>query len=292
MSSEPSGPSSGESWELRIEISRLHLFNGWQTLSDLEIFSTLNRLLAEGKAAVLCTLIEKVGSGPRGEGAKMLVGPDGGTLGTIGGGGMERRLVEEALEALREGHPRTLKFALGVEPAGGAVPVNSKCGGEVKVFLDVVKPDHRLIIVGSGHIGKPLADVAHIVGFEVILIDEAATATRERFPHAKQILSGPFNEELERVDARPSDLVAIVHGETDHELPALRRFLPLKPAYIGLLGSKNKAAEHGRQLLSEGFSREDVERIHAPIGLEIGAVTPQEIAVSIVAELIEARRRG
>lgn len=205
---------------------------------------------------------------------------------------MERMLVEEALEALGEGRPRTLKFALGVEPEVGTVAVDSKCGGEVKVFLDVVKPDSRLIIVGSGHIGKPVADFAHRLGFEVILIDDATTATRERFPHAKQILSGPFEEELDRVIAGPSDLVAIVHGETDHELPALRRFLPLRPAYIGLLGSRNKAAEHKKQLLSEGFSQKDVEMIRTPIGLDIGAVTPQEIAISIVAELIEARHRG
>lgn len=261
-------------------------------MSDPEIVSRLNELLAEGRSAVLCIIIEKRGSGPRDEGAKMLVDPEGATLGTIGGGGMERRLVEEAIEALKEGRARTINFAMGVEPSGGAVVVDSKCGGEVKVFLDVIKPDPRLIIVGSGNIGKPVADLAHLVGFEVDVIDDEKTATPERFPHAKKIYSGPFEEELERVKVRPSDFVAIVHGETDHEIPALRKFLPPKPAYIGLLGSRNKAAEHKRQLLSEGFTKEQVDLIHAPIGLDIGAETPEEIAVSIVAELVGARRRG
>lgn len=235
--------------------------------------------------------MEKRGSGPRNEGAKMLVDPEGNTFGTIGGGGMEQKLVEEALETLKEGQPRTLTFALGVEPTEDAIAVDSKCGGEVKIFLDVITPDPRVIVVGSGHIGKPVADLANTVGFEVIVIDDAATATPERFPFAK-IHAGSFEEELERVEVRPSDLIAIVHGETDYELAALRSFLPRKPAYIGLLGSRNKAAEHKRQLLVEGFPGEEIEKISAPIGLVIGAETPEEIAISIVAELIEARRRG
>lgn len=260
-------------------------------MSDPEIFTELTRLLREGRGAVLCTLIEKTGSGPRDTGAKMLITPDGGTVGTIGGGGIERRLIWEALEALKEGKPRTLTFALGLQPEGDAVPVNSKCGGTVKIFLDVIKPEPRLIIIGSGHIAKPLAELAAMTGFDVTVVDDAATATRERFPRA-ELRTGPFEEELERVEVRPSDFVAVVHGETGYELAALRSMLRRGPAYIGLLGSRNKAAEHKRQLLEEGFPREEVEAIHAPIGLDIGAETPEEIAVSIVAELIRARRRG
>lgn len=261
-------------------------------LSETEIFSRLTRLLGEGRGAVLCTLVEKTGSGPRAVGAKMLIDPDGGTVGTVGGGGMERRLLSIASEALREGRPRTVTFALGVEPGEDAFAVDSKCGGEVKIFLDVVKPDPRLIIVGSGHVAKPLAEFAHKVGFDVIVVDDAATATRERFPTAMEIHSGPFEEGLHGVGVRPSDFVAVVHGETFYELAALRSMLRRRPAYIGLLGSRNKAAEHKRQLLAEGFDREEVEAINAPIGLDIGAETPEEIAVSIVAELVRARRRG
>lgn len=259
-------------------------------MSDPEIFSKMSGLLREGKAVVLATLIDKEGSGPRDEGAKMLVDPDGVPYGTIGGGGMERLLVKEALEALREGRPRKLTFALGVEAEEGAVSVDSKCGGEVRIFLDVIKPDPRLIVVGSGHIGMPVAEFAHRVGFEVIVVDDAKTSTRERFPHAKEILSGPIEEELGRLKVMPSDFVAIVHGATGVELAALRSFLPQEPAYIGLLGSRNKEREHKKQLKSEGFPEEAVDRIKGPIGLEIGAETPEEIAVSIVAELIKAKR--
>jgi len=168
--------------------------------------------------------------------------------------------------------------------------VDSKCGGEVRIFLDVIKPDPRLIVVGSGHIGVPVAEFAHRVGFDVIVVDDAKSSTRERFPHAKEIHSGPLEEELKRLKVMPSDFVAIVHGETDVELAALRSFLPQEPAYIGLLGSRNKEREHNKQLKSEGFPEDAVDRIKGPIGLEIGAETPEEIAVSIVAELIKAKR--
>ena len=114
-------------------------------------------------------------------------------------------------------------------------------------------------------------------------------STRERFPYALEVRSGPYEEELNEVDVRPSDFVAIVHGETDYELPALRRFLKRGVSYIGLLGSRNKASEHKKQLLTEGFTEDMMEVIRAPIGLELGAVTPEEIAVSIVAELVKVK---
>ena len=181
-------------------------------------------------------------------------------------------------------------FALGTKPEEDAIAVDSKCGGTVKIFMDIVKPDPRLIVIGSGHIAKPLAEFAYRTGFEVVVVDDAETATRERFPTAKEIHAGPFEEELTRVDVKPSDFVAVVHGETGYELCALRVMLQRRPAYIGLLGSRNKAAWHKKQLIDEGFSREEVKAIHAPIGLDIGAETPEEIAVSILAEIIKVQR--
>lgn len=261
-------------------------------MSETEMFTKLMGLLREGKKAILCTVIEKEGSGPRDVGAKMLIDPEGKIIGTIGGGEMERKLVEEALLTLKEDRPRTVIFALGIKPKEDAIAVDSKCGGKVKIFIDIVKPDPRLIVVGSGHIAKPLAELAHRTGYEVIVVDDAETATRERFPMAKEIHAEPFEEELKKVDVKPSDFVAVVHGETGYELAALRTMLRRRPAYIGLLGSRNKAAGHKKQLIDESFSREEVEAIHAPIGLNIGAETPEEIAVSIVAEIIKVQRLG
>jgi xanthine dehydrogenase accessory factor len=231
-------------------------------LNDPRLVAQLQELLRKGKPVALCTIVEKTGSSPRNEGAKMIIDSDGNTYGTVGGGGMERRLIE------------------------------SRCGGEVKIFMDIVKPDPRLIVIGSGHIGMPLAHLAHETGFETIVVDDAPTTTRERFPHAAEIHSNPFQEEIEGIETTPADYVAIVHGESWYELTALRGLLPRKPAYVGLLGSRNKAGMISERLISEGLSVEDVARISSPIGIDIGAETPEEIAVSIVAELIKVRRIG
>jgi len=119
------------------------------------LFEELSRILQRGRKAALCTLISKRGYGPREVGAKMLVDEEGRTLGTIGGSEMERIIIYEALKALREGRPRSVSFALGIEPREGMIPLKSECGGTVEVFIDVIQPDPRLIIIGSGHIAKP-----------------------------------------------------------------------------------------------------------------------------------------
>ena len=222
----------------------------------------------------------------------MLIDSDGNTYGTVGGGGMERRLIEEALKSLKERKPKTITFALGVKPKKAAIPIDSRCGGEVMIFMDIVKPDPKLIVIGSGHIGMPLAHLAHEAGFETIVVDDAPTMTPERFPHATEIHDGRFEKEIESLKTSPADYVAIVHGEYSYELVSLRSLLPKKPAYVGLLGSRSKAERIFEKLISEGISSEDVARISSPIGINIGAETPEEIAVSIVAELIKIRRLG
>ncbi len=261
-------------------------------MNDPRLIAQLQELLKKGKPVALCTIIGKTGSSPRDEGAKMLIDSDGNTYGTVGGGGMERRLEEEALKALAEGRPQTITFALGVKPREGAIPINSRCGGEVKIFMDIMKPDPRLIVIGSGHIGMPLAHLAHEAGFETIVVDDAPTTTRERFPHATEIRSDPIEKEIEDLKTTPADYVAIVHGESWYELTSLRGLLPRKPAYVGLLGSNSKAEKISEKLISDGLPAEDVARIISPIGIESGAETPEEIAVSIVAELIKVRRLG
>ena len=219
----------------------------------------------------------------------MLVYADGDSVSTIGGGGLERLVSKEALRVLEEGQPRILTFSLGLKPKEDSIEIDSKCGGEVKIFMDPIKPEPRLIIIGSGHIGKPLAEFSLKVGFDVVVVDDAVTTTKERFPEM-ELHPGLFEDELENVDKKPIDFVAIVHGETKYELVALRSLLKRKPNYIGLLGSKTKAKEHKTQLLKEGYDEASVDRIHAPIGMDIGAVTPEEIAISILAELIKVRR--
>ena len=241
-----------------------------------------------GHSIVLCTLTWKEGSGPRDPGAKMMVTEKGATFGTIGGGGMERILIEKALEVLNEGKPRILHFAMGVRARDEMISIDSKCGGEVKVFMDPLRPDPRLIVMGSGWIAQSTARIAHECGFNVIVVDDADTAVPENFPFAT-ILNEAYPDSLKYLDIRQSDFVAVLHGETSFELEALRKAVAAEPRYIGLLGSTNKAREHKKRLIDEGFNPDIVNSIRGPIGICIGAETPEEIGVSIVAELIKVR---
>ena len=258
-------------------------------MSDPEIFSRISEFLARGQCVVLCTLIFKEGSGPREPGAKMVVTSDGVALGTIGGGGMERLIIKQALEVLVEGKPRTLHFAMGIPPREGMIAIDSKCGGEVKLFMDIVKPEPRLVIMGSGWISQATARYAKECGFEVIVVDDAPTAKQDYFP-GMTVVNGKYPESLTSVEIRPSDFVAVLHGETAFEIAALRHAVEAKPAYLGLLGSGNKAKKHKEQLKSEGFDEKILDAMCAPIGLDINAETPEEIGVSIVAEMIKRKR--
>jgi len=258
-------------------------------LSEQEIIKRLHEELELGHPGVLCILYFKEGSGPRDPGAKMLVTSKGETIGTIGGGGMERLLVEKAFEIIRVGKPRSYHFAMGVPAKEGMISIDSKCGGEVKIFLDLIKPDPRLIIFGSGLISQAVAKYAKDCGFTVMVIDDADTATERNFPNAI-LYNSKYPESLQNVKIRSTDYVTILHGETDFEINSLKHAIKSTPAFIGLLGSKNKRKEHVKQLISEGIDAQATEKIKGPIGLDISAETPEEIAISIVAELIQQKR--
>jgi xanthine dehydrogenase accessory factor len=245
--------------------------------------------LAAGNPAVLCTLYYKDGSGPREPGAKMLVTSKGEAIGTIGGGGMERFLVENALERIKEDKPSSFHFAMGIPARKGMIPVDSKCGGEVKIFMDIIRPDPRLVVLGSGLIAQAVSFYASCCGFKVIVVDDASTATIENFPNA-MVINTMFPESLKKLEIRPSDYVAMIHGDTSFELQGLRYAVTANPAYIGLLGSRNKRKEHIKQLKEEGLI--NAQKIKGPIGFNIGAETPEEIGISIVAELIQYKKKG
>jgi len=258
--------------------------------TDVEILKEAIRLLEAGKPVALCTVIDKKGSGPRDIGGKMVVSEDGETFGTIGGGNLERALINESLKALREGKPKKAIFSLEDKGREGAIKTGLICGGELTIFIDVIKPKHRLILIGAGHIALPLAKLADIAGFSVVIVDDnEELANSERFPMAQEIITGKFNEILDRLDVSPRDFVVIVHGEPEHDYLALEKTVKRKPSYMGLLGSKAKIATLVKRLKEAGINDEDLKPIHAPVGLDIGAQTPEEIAVSILAEIIKEK---
>ncbi len=260
--------------------------------SDLELLNEASRLLESRKRLVFCTVVEKKGHGPRDVGTKMVVTEDGKTLGTIGGGDFERTLVGECLGALRERRSKTVTFSLSPEQREGAVVTCMMCGGELTVLADVIEPVPRLLIVGAGHVALPLAKLASLAGFKIVIVDdERRLVTKDAFPMAEQVIAGDFSEVLGALELGSGDYAVVAHGEPQHDFMAVKKLLEKNPDYVGLLGSSKKAASLTEKLKAECLSDVQLQKLHTPVGLDIGAETPEEIGVSILAQIIQFKRQ-
>jgi xanthine dehydrogenase accessory factor len=254
-----------------------------------EIFAAIGEALTKGEEVALVTIVSSNGSTPQRVGAKMLVFADGRTVGTIGGGCYEHDALGKAREALRTRKAITAKYDLNDDFAeeNGLV-----CGGQMEVFIEPLEAPPALFIFGAGHVGYYLARVASDAGFEVHVVDDrAAFANRERFPFAASVIVEDIPTWLEQTTFSPSAYAVIVTRGHRHDLDALQALASRDLRYLGLIGSRAKVARLYDQLLIDGrVTLEQLSHVHAPIGLDIGAVTPQEIAVSIAAELVAIRR--
>ncbi len=254
-----------------------------------EIFAAIGEALTKGEEVALVTIVSSNGSTPQRVGAKMLVFADGRTVGTIGGGCYEHDALGKAREALRTRKAITAKYDLNDDFAeeNGLV-----CGGQMEVFIEPLEAPPALYIFGAGHVGYYLARVASDAGFEVHVVDDrAAFANRERFPFAASVVVEDIPTWLAQATFSPSAYAVIVTRGHRHDLDALQALAPRELRYLGLIGSRAKVARLYDQLLMDGRATlEQLSHVHAPIGLDIGAVTPQEIAVSIAAELVAIRR--
>jgi xanthine dehydrogenase accessory factor len=255
-----------------------------------DIYQEIVRVKAEGGEAALVTIVSASGSTPREEGAKMLVRPDGSIFGTIGGGSLEARVIKEAIEVIRQGKPRHHHFTL---TAKGAGELGMICGGDTEVFIEPILTQPTLYIFGGGHIALALAKIGKLCGFKIAVVDDRAEfASAERFPEADFILAEDFAKSFSKLKIdRLSYIVIVTHGHKHDEL-VLEWAVGTPARYIGMIGSKTKVKTVYSHLLSREISQEQLDRVHAPIGLEIAAQTPEEIAVSILAEIIKVRRSG
>jgi xanthine dehydrogenase accessory factor len=253
------------------------------------VFSVLPSLLERHGRLAMATLVSAVGSTPRETTARMLILPDGSTQGTIGGGKFESLVIADAKKLL-DGHglpfTREYTFIPTGESSFGAV-----CGGTATVLLEIVEKAPRLLVVGGGHCGRALARAAVFTGYEVTVADErkeqldpAAFPSGTRLVHVKDDYS-------DLPVPRPDDFVAIVSRGHVTDGLAFRRLRNVPVTYLGMIGSKAKRKALFDELRAEGFTDEDFARVKTPIGLEIGAESPEEIAVAIVAELIQTRRK-
>lgn len=254
----------------------------------MDVFEELVRLRRSGQKCAIATIVQVNGSIPSYQSAKLLVREDGSMVGTIGGGCVEAEVWNAAREVMETEKPRHLTFSLGQDAAydNGLI-----CGGQLNVFVEPVLPQPFAYIFGAGHISKSLSKVASLAGFATVIVDDREQfANRERFPEADEIHAGEYESVFPKLAVNESSyLIIVTRGHRD-DMRVLRWAVSTGARYVAMIGSKRKTIGVVKELEKEGIPRSAFDRIHAPMGLDIGAITPEEIAVSVVAEMIAVRR--
>jgi len=255
----------------------------------MTLFRALADLEQSNEAGALCTIIKSQGSTPRHTGSKMLVYPDGSIVGTVGGGELENRAIAEAQESIRDGKPRLLTYSMS-DPSRGDPGV---CGGQVEIFVEPYQPKPTLVVIGSGHVGKTVAHLAHWLGFKVVVNDDRPDfCTPEAVPEADIYLPFPMAELPNHLEITSWTYLVLTTRGMNVDVEGLPALLDTPAAYIGIIGSQRRWASARKQMIENGVSAGLLDRVRSPIGLELNAETPEEIAVSIMAEIIMLRQGG
>lgn len=255
-----------------------------------KIYEKIPEFIRDNSKLAVATVISISGSTPREIGAKMIILPNGSIHGTIGGGKFEHLVISDAKEALNDGVCILKKYDLKPEDESG---IGMECGGSVLVFIEVIKKNNQLLILGGGHIGLELYKMAILADFSVVVVDHRPEfVSNDRFPKAEKLLNCPVDDPrvLEMVDQN-TYIVIITHEHKQDKL-AVKSLINSDFRYLGMIGSKKKVTKTLRELISEGISKNKLEKIFTPIGLDIKSETPGEIAVSILAELINFKYTG
>ncbi len=256
----------------------------------MDVYEELVELRRAGQKCAVATIVEVAGSIPSFQSAKMLIRQDGTMVGTIGGGCTEAEVWQAARDVIESEKPRMLQFNLGQDAAydNGLI-----CGGRLDVYVEPVLPLPRALIFGAGHISKSLSKVATLAGFATAVIDNRENyANRERFPEAAQVIAAEYEDVFPQLPANDATYAIIVTRGHRDDMRVLRWAVDQPLRYIGMIGSKRKTIEVVKHLRNEGVPIGRLSGIHAPMGLDIGAVTPEEIAVAVVAEMIARRRNA
>ena len=256
----------------------------------MDIYDEIVRLRRLGQKAALATIVQVRGSIPSYESAKLLVREDGSMMGTVGGGCVEAEVWNAAREVIETEKPRHLSFNLGQDAAydNGLI-----CGGQLDIFVEPVIPQPRAFIFGAGHISKSLSKVAALAGFATTIIDNRDTfANSERFPEADEVFAEEYEDVFPKLPINETSYVIIVTRGHRDDMRVLRLAVETDARYIAMIGSKRKVISVVKELEEQGIAHERLERIHAPMGLDIGAISPEEIAVSVAAEMIAVRRNA
>ena len=257
--------------------------SAWHILPTVrDVVQALLELLANRQRGALATVVRASGSTPQRPGARLLLREDGSTLGTVGGGAIERTVLESLQRMLISREPELLIRDL-------AHDLGMCCGGRMEIFVEPILPNPRLWLLGAGHIAKPTATLARSVGFEVLVVDEREELNNaERFPECRLILGDP-GAELRKATLGEGDWLLIMTHDHQLDEAALAAAAGKSAEYVGLVGSKRKVFRLVERVRARREGDFPLERVYAPVGLDIGAVSPEELAVSIVAELVALR---
>jgi len=233
--------------------------------------------------------VKSEGSTPRHVGSKMLVYPGGRFIGTVGGGDLENRILGEAQAAIVEGRARLLSYNMS-DPSRGDPGV---CGGQVEVFVEPILPAPMVVVIGAGHVGRAVAYLAHWLGFRVAVSDDRPDFCNPQVvPGAEAYYPVPMNDLSKQLEINPRTFLVLTTRGSAIDVAGLAPLLESPAAYIGVIGSKRRWATTVKELAARGVTEEQIARVHSPMGLELRAETPEEIAVSILAEILMVREAG
>ncbi len=240
-----------------------------------------------GRRYAFATVVDSTIKGtPRKSGATMIVFEDGSACGSIGGGRNEKAAQAQCLKAIQLGKPRFVSYDYFGNKG------ESICGGQIKVFIEPFVGLKNLVICGAGHIGLPLSIIGKMLGFKVTVLDHRREfANKKRFPHADRIVVGSYAPYLRRMATDPSTFVMIVTPGNEYDFECLKAVICRNSAYVGVISSKAKRIKFLNRLKRAGVARKYLDKVKIPAGIDIGAQTPEEIAVSIAAELIRVNNK-
>jgi xanthine dehydrogenase accessory factor len=254
---------------------------------NAQILRELTAAMDEGRPVTLATIVDTKRSVPRRAGTKMLVYSDGSTFGTVGGGEMEAKVIAEAIASIRTGRPRSVQYEL-VNPNRGDPGI---CGGELTLYLEPYMSPHTVYVIGCGHVGVAVIDLAHWIGYHTIAIDDRPDlVTEEALPNADVRFAGVVADAMEAYPVPEDASIIVVTRSPEMDVRILPELLETPARYIGVMGSRKRWASTREHLIAAGVAAERLDNLHVPIGIELNAETLEEIAVSILSEVIRENR--
>jgi xanthine dehydrogenase accessory factor len=255
----------------------------------MSIYKALANMEENNQTGAVCTIIRSEGSTPRHEGSKMLVYSDGTTIGSIGGGELESRVVVEAHQAMMDGKTRLLMYSM-TDPQRGDPGI---CGGQLQIYIEPVRPKATVVVIGAGHVGKAVAHLAHWLGFRVVVNDDREQLCNpESVPDGDEYYPVSISELPQHIIINSSTFLVLTTRGMEVDIEGLPVLLDSPAVYIGVIGSRRRWAATRKKLIEMGIPEEKVARIHSPMGLDLKAEKPEEIALSILAEIVMVHHGG